>query len=79
MPRMRRSEDTVSPKASDFKKDPPPECQNCGKDATHRVSIRIEKGFDYSRTAHIAGADYVVCGDCAKTIVKVELNLKIMR
>lgn len=76
---MAKSHEKIDP--SIFQKDPL-ECCTCEgqpNEATHEVSIVACKGLDYNKKQDIYRVSYVVCGDCARTLVEVKLNAQLLK
>lgn len=53
-------------------------CGCCGSDeATHQISIRVNKGLDYPKQQQLYLVEYAVCGACAKNAVVVQLGAQL--
>lgn len=46
-------------------------------EATHRISISVNKGLDYNHQKLLFHIDYSVCGPCARDLVEVKLSAKL--
>lgn len=58
----------------------PVDCCVCGaQEATHQIGISVDKGLEYSRNQTVYRVTYVVCGDCAKDLVEVKLDAKLLK
>lgn len=64
--------------AKDFAPNDPLLCGTCGeKEATHEISIRVQRGTDYQQTNQLYVVTYAVCGVCAREVVTVKLGASL--
>ena len=71
-----------NPKAVEEKKGPFDKevilCATCGEnEATHQISIGVQKGIDYNHSKQLYHVTYSVCGPCAREVVEVKLGAKL--
>jgi hypothetical protein len=67
---------TVEP--SDFALTEGIHCGTCGtREATHEVSVRVQRGFDYQHAKQIFSVTYAVCEECARSVVEVKLGAEL--
>lgn len=53
-------------------------CGTCGeREATHEISIRVQRGFDYQHAKQIFNVTYGVCEGCARDVVTVKLGAEL--
>ena len=53
-------------------------CGACEEnEATHKISITVNKGLEYDRSKQLFHVDYSVCGPCAREVVEVKLGAKL--
>lgn len=76
---MTRSKVTEHIDPSIFAREPVDCCVCREHEATHQVAINVDKGLEYSKSQSLYRVSYVVCGDCAKDIVEVKLDAKLLR
>lgn len=46
-------------------------------EATHSISIRVNKGLDYGSQRQLYHVEYSVCGDCARDAVEVKIGAQL--
>ena len=47
------------------------------KEATHSISIRVDKGIEYNSKRQLYHVEYSVCGDCARDAVEVKIGAQL--
>jgi hypothetical protein len=54
------------------------QCGTCGeREATHEISVRARRGFDYQTAKQIFSVEYAVCEQCARDLVTVKLGAEL--
>lgn len=62
----------------DFAPNEPLKCGTCNaKEATHEISIRCTRGFDYHHAKQLYSVTYAVCEECAAELVTVKLGAEL--
>jgi len=53
-------------------------CGTCGeREATHEISLRVQRGFDYQSAKQLFNVSYAVCEVCARDVVAVKLGAEL--
>lgn len=54
------------------------QCGTCGeREATHEITIRVQRGFDYQHAKQLFTCSYAVCQLCARDVVTVKLGAEL--